>query len=205
MSNIPTKAPAEPQPSRRPVSQCKGKPQESAAGRNHPPNAIVSSDATACRRRQSLLENSLRKTNDGKDPPPTPSLPGERCFGGSQASLGQGDWIPPLAEPTHSPSGIISTPYEQAVPSKSSRALTMMSSFIAQDGHSSCTETLLSTPSVPGPPCVLNAEAQPSETETLSRGTHDGVDRDNCNIVGPQQRYFALCALVLSSVKWAQS
>lgn len=96
--------------------------------------------------RQSLLENSLRKTNDGKNPPPTPSLPG-----GSQASLGQGDWIPPLAEPTHSPSGIIRTPYEQAVPSNSSRALTMMSSFIAQDGHSSCTETLLSTPSVPGP------------------------------------------------------
>lgn len=51
----------------------------------------------------------------------------------------------------------------------------------------------------------MNAEAQPSETETLSRGTHDGVDRGNCNIVGPQQRHFALCALVLSSVKWAQS
>lgn len=48
--------------------------------------------------------------------------------------------------------------------------------------------------------CVLQA----SKTETLPRGTRDGVARGDRNIAGPQQRHLALCALVLSSVKWAQ-
>lgn len=48
------------------------------------------------------------------------------------------------------------------------------------------------------------ADAQASKTETLPQGTRDGGARGDCNIAGPQQRHLALCALVLSSVKWAQ-
>lgn len=49
------------------------------------------------------------------------------------------------------------------------------------------------------------ADAETSKTWSLLQGTHDGVARGNYNTAEPQQSHSPLCALVPSSVKWAQS
>lgn len=125
----PLRPPAGPQASKFPVSRCRGRGNLRSPHSQKLPIILTPWVPLPARAVCIGRKPTLRKTNDGKDLPPTPTFPGKRCFRDRQGLSGARRQIPPSAEPTLSPRGIIRVPCNHMAPGNVSR--TILSPFSA--------------------------------------------------------------------------
>lgn len=133
-----------------------------------------------------------RKTKDGRDLPPAPTVPGKRGFRDRQGLSGAR---------SSGPRGIVSVPCNHVAPGNVSR---LPPALVLSKQDDCLSFRQLVEHLLRARPCVSQVGRQ-VKSESLLHGTQAGVTRGNCRIVESQQSYWPLCASVFSSVKWAES